>query len=223
MKPLPGSLPFLCLAFALCPFLDARSALETPDEIAQCMRDNLPHNSSVQSVVLRSTDRTKSVTESRATLHWEKGEDGFSKVLLRFHKPLDLRGAGLLMLEKKGRSPDTFLYLPEIRKVRRVSSRVAASSLFGTDFSYEDFQRLMGMSENADMQREEDTRIEGRAAFVISATFPAESKSTYEKVVTSIDQETCVALAVDSYETGGILRKQLRADVSQISEEGGRW
>jgi hypothetical protein len=152
-----------------------------------------------------------------------KKDGGLSKVMLRFHKPLDLRGAGVLLLEKKGRSPDTLLYLPELHKVRRVSSRVAASSLFGTDFSYEDFQRLMGMSEGAASHREEDAQIDGRAVYVVSTTFPAEAKSAYERVVTSVDQETCVALGVDSYEPGGTLRKQLRVDVSQIAQEGRLW
>ena len=49
---------------------------------------------------------------------------------------------GVLLLEKKDRMPDQFMYLPELRKVRRVTKRSVAGSMFGTDFSYEDFERF---------------------------------------------------------------------------------
>lgn len=193
---------------------------DTAEEIERCARDNLPAKSTVQTIVFRSTDRTDAVSESRATIHWHKGEDGASKVLMRFSKPLDLRGAGVLLLERPGRSPDTMLYLPEIRKVRRVSSRAAASSVFGTDFSYEDFQRLMGMTVEAEKSRGPDTDIDGRPVYVVVAHPGAASESSYERIVTYIDKETCVPLTTDSYEPGDKLRKRLSADPDQITREG---
>jgi hypothetical protein len=146
-----------------------------------------------------------------------------SKVLLRFAKPHELRGAGVLLIETKGRAPDTMLYLPEVRKVRRVSSRAAATSVFGTDFSYEDFQRLLGMSAAAGKEREEDAEIAGRSAYVVVARPPPEAKSAYERVVTFVDKKTCVPLTTESYEPGGKLRKRVVVDPEQITEEGGLW
>jgi hypothetical protein len=198
----------------------AWGAPETAQEIEQCARDNLPDRNTVQTVLFRSTDRSDSVTESRTKIHWQRSEDGTSKVLMRFLKPLDLRGAGVLLLERKDRLPDTMLYLPAIRKVRRVSSRAAASSVFGTDFSYEDFQRLMGMTVSAHKTREADTDIDGRSVYVIVARPTAESGSSYERVVTYIDKETCVPLTTDSYEPGDKLRKRLSTDPAQITREG---
>jgi len=216
----PQIIPFvILLAFPA----SARAAPETAAEIEQCVQDNLPRKSSVQTVLFRSSNRVGEVTGSDATIHWKLFDDGLSKVLLRFTRPLDMRGAGVLLIENQGRRPDTFMYLPELGKVRRVSSRSAASSLFGTDFSYEDFERLVGMSSDASRERVADTKVGGRDVYVVVGRPDPESGSAYERVVAFIDKETCVPLRTESYEHGDELRKLLTADSSKIEREGTLW
>jgi hypothetical protein len=214
-----------CLAFIslfVAPFA-ALASLSTVEEISQCVRDNLPSKNSTQTIVLRSINRVGDVTESNAAIYWQQDDNGLSKVLLRFIKPHDMRDSGVLMLEQEGRSPDTFLYLPSTKIVRRVSSRAASSSLFGTDFSYEDFARLVGMADDSSKERAEDAEVGGRPTYVVNAVPSSESGSSYEKVVTFVDQETCVPLRVESYEEGGRLRKRLTADAATLTKEGASW
>jgi hypothetical protein len=201
----------------------AATAPETVPEIEKCMRANLPRESSVQTVVFRSTDRVERVSESRARLYWKLFDEGLSKVMVRFSDPSNLRGSGVLMLEQQERRPDTFIYLPELGKVRRVSSRAAASSLFGTDFSYEDFERLMGMSADARRERIEDAKMNGRDVFVVVGYPAADANSAYERVVVRVDKETCVPLQTESYAVGGTLRKQLVVDVARIEQVGDKF
>ena len=210
------------IGLAVAPLAGA-APLTTVDEINECVRDNMPDKSSTQSIVLRSVNRVGDVAESSASILWQQDDAGLSNVLLRFSKPLDMRDAGVLMLEKSGRSPDTFLYLPSTKMVRRVSSRAASSSLFGTDFSYEDFQRLVGMAADSAKERGEDTEVSGRPAYVVNATPAPDSGSAYERVVSFIDKDTCVPLQIDSYEEGGELRKRLSTDASTLSREGASW
>lgn len=201
----------------------AWAAPETPEEIEACVRDNLPRKSSVQTIQLRTTNRVGDTAESIATLHWMMFEDDLSKALLRFERPLDMRGAGVLLIEKKERKPDTFLYLPEVGQVRRVSSSAAASTLFGTDFSYEDFNRLVGMSGASTNVREPDTAIDGREAWVLTMRPAPEDESAYERIVMTIDKETCVVLRTESWEPGDQLRKALTADTSKIVQQESFW
>jgi hypothetical protein len=218
--PLAGPLALLLALLAAAPAL---AAPETAEEIEACVRKNLPRRSSIQTLSFRSTDRVGSETGSTSTLWWELFDDGLSKLMLRFTDPSDLRGAGLLMLEQADRRPDTILYLPSLGKSRRVSSRAASSSLFGTDFSYEDFERLMGMSKDARRERLEDDTLHDRPVWVVAGHPGEGSASAYERVVSWVDQQTCVPLKSESYEPGGRLRKRLEVDVSQISREGERW
>jgi hypothetical protein len=214
---------FFALGLLLLAPPASAAPLTTADEIGQCMHDNLPREHSTQTVMLRSFNRVGDVSQSNATIFWQQDEDGLSKLLLRFNEPLDTRDAGVLMLEKKGRSPDTFLYLPSTKMTRRVSSRAASSSLFGTDFSYEDFSRLVGMAADSARERGEDSEVSGRPVYVLNATPAPDSGSAYERVVSFIDHETCVPLRVDSYEVGGELRKRLNTDPAQVTREKSAW
>ena len=133
---------------------------KTAEQIQACVEANLPEKSSVQSIALRSKDRLAAITESKAVLHWKKSEDGRSRVLIEFSQPEDLRGASVLLLERKQPGErDMFMYLPELRTVKRITSRMVTGSMFGTDFSYEDFEMIEDYA-----QKPKSTADRGRAA-----------------------------------------------------------
>ena len=83
-----------------------------------------------------------------------------SRVLIEFSLPDDLRGASVLLLERKPPGErDMFMYLPELRSVKRITSRMVTGSMFGTDFSYEDFEMIEDYAEEA-----QEPAARGRAA-----------------------------------------------------------
>lgn len=207
----------------LLPWLVATSvaAAETPEEILQCVRRNEPERTSVLTVLLRSTDRIGGITESKASLYWRKNEEKLSDLAMCFFDPPDMRGAALLIDEQPAeRSSDTFLYLPELQRVRRVNRGMSGGSLFGTDFSYEDFERVYGLVRDGRIERLPDAKLEGRTVWVVVGHPSAESESAYERVVSHVDAQTCVPLKVEFFEAGERLRKRLVADPQTILEEG---
>ncbi len=66
---------------------------------------------------------------------------GSLRSLGRLEEPPHLRGMTVLTIERTTRSDDTFVYLPSLRKVRRVSSAQRGDSFLGSDITYEDFER----------------------------------------------------------------------------------
>ena len=58
------------------------------------------------------------------------------------------------------RSPqnDMFMFLPELGKTRRITTQMVQGNMMGTDFSYEDFQRLQGMITSLDARAACPTR-----------------------------------------------------------------
>jgi len=200
--------------------------LETVEEIRDCVSRNLPQDSSIQTVVLRSHDRMGSVTEMRAKIYWKRFEDGFSRLLLRFSDPPDMRGSALLLIQKE-QVNDMFMYLPELQRVKRVTGHMMKGSMFGTDFSYEEFERLQGLeAQQFVTERLPDESVGDRAAYVLQAVpkdgLPPEQLPSYERSVTWIDRETCVPLKVEFYERGQKLRKRLQVDVNAIERHGER-
>ncbi len=217
-----GWIPCALAIAGLGPGAAARAAPETAAEITQCMRDNFPGDASVQTIALEVKDRVGNRRELDAKVYWERDPGGLSRVLIRFDDPPDLRGSSLLLLEKPERN-DMFMYLPELGRVRRVTSHMISGSMFGTDFSYEDFERLQGLAEDADALRKPDAEIGGRAAYVLEARPRREERSQYESVTSFIDRETCVPLEIRMYEKGPRLRKTVSIDFSKVTQEKSGW
>jgi hypothetical protein len=219
--PLALSLLLAAAAPGAVGALEAVSA--SAEEVDRCVRSNMPIETSLQTVQMVARDRIGSERTLRSKIYWKRFDDGFSRVLARFSEPTDLDGAGFLLLEKEGRN-DMFLYMPEVRKVRRVNAQTMKGSIFGTDFSYEDFERLQGVSGPETLERREDSTLEGgRVVLVIAGEPPPDAGSGYERVVSFVDPDTCIPLKTEMYEPGDKLRKVLTVDAESIEQHGESW
>jgi outer membrane lipoprotein-sorting protein len=192
----------------------------TADEIQRCVRQNLPSESSVQEITFRVNGKAGMTTDSHIKIHWQKGEDGLSKVLLRFDAPADMRGSALLLIEKPGRN-DMFMYLPELKRVRRVTGPSLSGGMFGTDFTYSQFERLQGISRDLVVERLPDDEVDGTPVYVLGHT-PADDPE-FEYVQSYVDRERCIPLRTEFYESGRHLRKVLEAEPDAIQRVGEHW
>lgn len=202
--------------------LGAPAAAQAADaaEVLDCVAANLPDRTSVQMVEFQSSDRGGGGRTILSKVSWKRFEDGLSKVVLQVHGPPDLRGAGLLLIEKKERA-DLFMYLPDLQKVRRVNSQMLSGSLFGSDFTYEDFTQLQGMSLGGHTERLEDASLEGVPVYVLVQHPGAEDGSAYERVVSYVERESCVPLKMEMWEKGDRLRKVLTAERDSVFDVDG--
>jgi hypothetical protein len=206
-------------AFALIWFAaPASAALVELEEIEQCVRANKPELSSVQTVVFKAVDRAGSVNESRAKISWKKFPDGFSRVVIRFSEPPTRRGSALLAIELES-SVDTFLYLPEVRKVRRVAKSSLSGSLFGTDFTYEDFERLQGLTEDATRELLPDSVLDDRPVYIIQGLPARGEDSEYERLVSYVDQEMCLPIRVELFGKNDRIVKVVTVPPAKVTKE----
>ena len=60
------------------------------------------------------------------------------KRLLRFMAPADVKGTGLLTYDYKVKDDDLWLYMPALRKTRRIVSSEKAKNFMGSEFTYSD-------------------------------------------------------------------------------------
>lgn len=209
----------LALAALAAPARGADPALE---EVQSCARRNLPERSARQSILLESTDANGAAQRIEAQLIWRRTEEGRSQLRVGVEAPPDLRNTAFLLLEREGGS-DMFSYLPELGRVRRLTGRAISGSLFGTDFSYEDVERLQLAAHGAGVARLPDAEVDGRSAYVVAATPAPDSGSAYARVVTYLDRETCVALRTDLERETGAPSKQITAKFEEVRQVGTRW
>jgi hypothetical protein len=192
-------------------------AAEIPEVVRVCMDKNTPATSSVQSVELRARDRSGYEQILQADAYWKRYPDNRSKILMYFHEPVDIRGARFLIIENTPQN-DMYMYIPGLFKVRKITSKRISSSILGTDFSYEDYERLHGIFTDSRAEQSPDEVLDGRPVHVINS-YP-EGDSGYEKITTYIDIETCVSLKTELFENGHQLRKTLTVDPDDIKKEG---
>jgi outer membrane lipoprotein-sorting protein len=192
-------------------------------EVSDCVTANAPARTMRQQVELESTDRAGDGRRYDMTIEWKKGDNGLAKTLMRLTAPPDLRGSAYLMIEREDRQPDLFSYLPELERVRRLTVRAAAGSLFGSDFSYEDMRWLQNFADSARSTLLGSEDAEGRPVWRIETKPTPEDASAYINIVSLIDRERCVPLRFEFYEREGKLTKLITVPPSHVVREGKRW
>ena len=73
---------------------------------------------------------------SQVTKLYDNGNT--EKKLIRFMAPADVKGTGLLTYDYKDKDDDLWLYMPALRKTRRIVSTEKAKNFMGSEFTYSD-------------------------------------------------------------------------------------
>lgn len=196
-------------------------ASDIDPEVEACIRKNAPKASVIEKIRLTSESLMFEDEEVLSTkVYWKHSPAGTSNILAVFDEPDDILGSRLLFLEKKSGN-EIYLYMPALFKVRRISSDRIASSMYGMDFSYEDFQFMYNMMTTAVTEQRPDTVLNGVAMYVF-AIVPDEGKgSMYETIYSYFDKKTCVVQKVEFFEPGKKLRKVLVTDPASIKAVNG--
>ena len=87
-------------------------------------------------MILRNKKGDESIREIRVRI-LEQLDDG-DKSLTIFDKPADVRGTNFLTFTHKTGPDDQWLYLPALKRVKRISSRNKSGPFMGSEFAYED-------------------------------------------------------------------------------------
>jgi hypothetical protein len=195
-------------------------AQATLADIEACVSQNLPNDAGVIEFSVEAIDRSEAVVRSRAEIRWTKDDNELARVLLRVSEPAKTAGTALLIMDKESDQPEFFLRLPEIDRVRRVRSKRLRGPVLGTDFSFEDLQRMREPLDRANLELIGIAEIEGQSAWLLEAIPGKEDGSEYTRVLTYIDQRHCVPVQVDLFENEDRLRKRLRASRDEIRSVG---
>src|SRR5512140_1092897 len=111
---------------------------------------------------------------------FREGYAGDAMNLIRFVDPPEVKGVGFLSLAKPGgQNPDQWLYLPSMKRERRIAAQDRDSSFVGTDFNYEDMEEFDHEKYKVALQGEQ--AVESVPCYVIEAVpFEKKGKSVYE-------------------------------------------
>ncbi len=145
-----------------------------------------------------------------------------AKLLIKFTEPADIRGTGFLTIAEKGKTPDQWLYLPALKKSRRIKGGNADEPFLGSDFSMGD----LSVDKNDGLRYKVDgvQKCEGGECYVVTGTPKSDADKgnlTYSKKTFFIRKDNFLGVKGEFYNQAGQLEKVMT--MQKIHKEGNRW
>ncbi|PLW95833.1 MAG: RND transporter [Marinilabiliales bacterium] len=123
------------LIFTMChiPVLYSQDAKEISEKSLELTRvDAMEMISTLTIMDAKGNERVRQTT----TASKKFGET--TKIITKFISPADVKGTGLLVYDHKNQDDDMWIYLPALRKTRRIVSSEKGKSFMGSEFSNAD-------------------------------------------------------------------------------------
>ncbi len=140
-------------------------------------------STAAMTMLLRNAQGDESVRNIRVR-NLEVEGDG-DKGLTIFDEPLDVKGTAFLNFTHKLEPDDQWLYLPALKRVKRISSKNKSGPFMGSEFAYEDISS--NEVEKYTYKYLRDEEYEGQPCFVMER-YPVDPNSGYTRQVAWIDQ-----------------------------------
>lgn len=190
------------------------------EEIMQKSRDNMKVSSfeAISTLTIRDGKGNERVRQnSMASMTFE---DGIEKRIIKFLSPAEVKGTGILIFDYKEKSDDMWIYLPALRKTRRIVSGEKSKSFMGSEFSNADMTapgindfiyRLLGEAE-----------INGRVCWKIESkpkSADLEDEYGFVKSVSWISKNDYIVQQTDYYDFGGTRFKTITTRSYKLLDE----
>ncbi len=159
--------------------LQAQQAEKRGLEIAE-MADQADQGFESSEVELKMVLKNKQGQTSERSLSTntlEMQTDG-DRSLIVFHTPRDVKGTATLTYTHKTTSDDQWLYLPAVKRVKRISSDNKSGPFVGSEFAYEDLSSQEVEKYTYTFIKEEE--VEGEPCFLVER-IPVDPKSGYAR------------------------------------------
>ena len=169
-------------------------------------------------MILRNAAGQESTRALRIATLEKPDETVGDKSLVVFDTPRDIEGTALLSHAKILDPDDQWLYLPALKRVKRISSSNKSGPFVGSEFAFEDFTAI-------ELNKFDYTWIGEEACGELTCDVlertPRYENSGYTKQVSWVDQRDFQIRKVEFYDRRGDLLKVL--ELSDYREYAGIW
>ena len=155
-------------------------------------------------MILKNKQGQESTREIRSkTL--EVDGDG-DKSMTIFNKPNDVKGTALLSFTHKQGPDDQWLYLPALKRTKRIASDNKSGPFMGSEFAFEDIASQEVEKYTYKFLR--DDRLNEMDVFVFER-YPVDKKSGYTRQIVWLDKEHYKERKIEFYDRKNSLLKTL--------------
>ncbi len=144
-------------------------------------------------------------TRQMAMKTLEVAGDG-DKTLITFDQPRDVKGTAFLSFTHKIGADDQWLYLPALKRVKRIASNNKSGPFVGSEFAYEDLSSQEVEKYTYKFIRDEE--FEDVSHHIVER-YPVDRKSGYTRQIVWIDSDRYIVTKIDFYDRKDELLKTL--------------
>lgn len=188
-------------------------------DVQACMEANLPDAVRIQKIEVTVYDRAGQPRVMTGAVVGAR-EAGRGRVTARIDAPGDLAGTAFLVREAA--TPEMYLYLPGVNRVKRIAGAMSSGKLWGTDFTFGEFREVSNAFAGGAATLDGAELVDGRPAHVMTLLPRPGEVSPYDSTRLFVDQQSCVALKAE-FRKGPRVRKLLTAPAAQLRRLGARW
>lgn len=196
-------------------------AQETAEQIMQKSQNamNTTGSESISTLTIndgKGNQRVRKFTSAQKT----DPSTQISKTVMRFLEPADVKGTGILTFDYKDNDDDMWLYMPALRKVRRIVSSEKTKNFMGSEFTNSDITkpiiadytyRTLGSESVADVVC---WKLE-----IVPVTKEIGTTYGYSKKIAWIGKTDYTARKTEFYDLDGKLLKVMTAPKVQLLDE----
>ena len=160
---------------------------------------DLTMSGNIQSTVtLTITEKNNSVRTRKLNMMTKSYDDGTIKRMVKFLDPADVRGTAMLIVDNQNAEDDMWIYLPALKKTRRIVSSEKGKSFMSSEFSNAD----MSSGSNADFNIRHLPESGKNDTWVIESVPVSDEKADeygFSKKITTLDKKSLVTKKIDFY------------------------
>ncbi len=124
--------------------------------------------------------------------------EGLTSTLMIFRKPASVANTRFLQKQNQGRGADKWMYLPSMKKVRRIAAADGGKSFMGTDMTYDDMEVREVARDSHELVGEEKVGQWDCYKVKAKALDPKDSQYSYR--ITWFDKETFYPIKVEMFD-----------------------
>ena len=209
----------LCAGFIFChPVLSKETSEQKGLRIAKLTREKnegFKGESAEMEMILIDAYDAKTVRQMTSKV-MENESDG-DKSLMIFQNPKDVKGTKMLTHSHKEGDDDQWLFLPSLRRVKRISSRNKSSAFMGSEFSYEDLGSQEIEKYNYNWIKDAKTK-KGEKLWILQRV--PKKKSGYSKMIMYVSKTKYNPVKIDYYDRKGELLKTAKFSNYKVYKVG---
>jgi len=146
-------------------------------------------------------------TRVRKIQQYTKQIGDIEKSIMFFLSPADVKNTSFMNWSyDSDKSDDQWIYLPALKKVKRISSDSKSDYFMGSDFTYDDLGDRKPSEDTHTILREET--IDGENCYVVESV-PKDEDYMYSKTITWVNKTTFIGVKKEFYDEDEELLKVL--------------